>query len=623
MPSTLTYPGVYVEEIPSGVRSITGVATSITAFVGRARRGPVNKPITINSYADFERKFGGLWAGSKLGFAVRDFYLNGGSRAIIVRLYAPLFENSAAQQAAHADAVTKATAEADKVIDAVTTAAAAGGATKDSVSQAAAGVAAAAADGAGKLAAQALASVASNEAAKAAATPDSVKDAVAAARDEAIEGAANEEAPNDKAKLDAKGLKLEAAYPGEWGNELRARVDHDVSEAVAEGFGLAKEKLFNLTVRDNEAGVTELFRNVTAEESPRKVKSVLENESKLVRVAEEPVSRPDTHPNTGGKDPFSNPNWYSAVAESEKASDGKALTEASFTSGEAKKEGLFALEDADLFNLLCIPPYTATGDVDKALIDPASQYCKKRRAMFLIDPPSGWNDKDKAKSGVGSDVGSPDENAAVFFPRLRQRNPLRDNQPENFAPCGAVAGLFARIDTERGVWKAPAGLDATLVGVPELSVPLTDAEIGELNPLGVNCLRNFPAAGRVCWGSRTRVGDDRLASEWKYIPVRRTALFIEESLYRGTQWVVFEPNDEPLWAQIRLNIGAFMNRLFRQGAFQGKTPRDAYFVKCDKETTTPDDINQGVVNIIVGFAPLKPAEFVVIKLQQMAGEIPT
>ncbi|WP_210297450.1 phage tail sheath family protein [Bradyrhizobium sp. 2S1] len=200
---------------------------------------------------------------------------------------------------------------------------------------------------------------------------------------------------------------------------------------------------------------------------------------------------------------------------------------------------------------------------------------------------------------------------------------LRGNQIENFAPCGAVAGIFARTDTTRGVWKAPAGLEATLVGVLELRVPLTDAENGELNPLGVNCLRTMPAAGRIIWGSRTLQGDDRLASEWKYIPVRRTALYIEESLYRGTQWVVFEPNDEPLWAQIRLNVGAFMQSLFRQGAFQGKTPAEAYFVKCDKETNPQSDIDRGIVNVLVGFAPLKPAEFVVIKLQQIAGQIQT
>ena len=168
------------------------------------------------------------------------------------------------------------------------------------------------------------------------------------------------------------------------------------------------------------------------------------------------------------------------------------------------------------------------------------------------------------------------------------------------------------------MWKAPAGLEATHNGLSGQSVPLTDSENGELNPLGLNCLRNFPAAGNIVWGARTLRGDDRLASEWKYIPIRRLALFIEETLFRGTQWVVFEPNDEPLWAQIRLNVGAFMHSLFIDGAFQGATPREAYFVKCSHETTTQTDIDNGIVNVEVGFAPLKPAEFVVIKIQQIA-----
>jgi uncharacterized protein len=164
-------------------------------------------------------------------------------------------------------------------------------------------------------------------------------------------------------------------------------------------------------------------------------------------------------------------------------------------------------------------------------------------------------------------------------------------------------------------------MEASFSGVQEFTYSLTDGENGQLNPLGLNCLRSFPVAGNLVWGARTLVGADLLASEWKYLPVRRTALFLEESLYRGTQWVVFEPNDEPLWAQIRLNIGAFMQNLFRQGAFQGRSPREAYIVKCDRETTTQNDINLGIVNILVGFAPLKPAEFVVIRIQQMAGQV--
>ncbi|NET85777.1 MAG: phage tail sheath family protein [Moorea sp. SIO1F2] len=551
MPITPTYPGVYIEEIPSGVRTITGIATSITAFIGRALRGPVDEAVLINSYGDFERRFGGLWVDSTLGFAVRDFYLNGGSQAVIVRLYQP-------------DA-----------------------------------------DPAKSLATLTLGS-----------------------------------APNT--------LTLEAASEGAWGNNLRARIDHDLAVSDAQAIS---EKLFNLSVQDTSTGEIETFRNVSVMPGhARQVDNVLKNQSKLVRVSGAlPTDRPDDSDAalnqaiaTGSapgatdaekqaqataeaelkKDPFESAQRSTGVADADKATDGQALTEANFTGSgtEANKTGLYALEQADLFSLLCIPPYNSTNDVDASLIDAAIAYCQKRRAMLLIDPPSTWTDKDKAKTGIKSEVGSTSENAAIFFPRLKQANPLKDNQVEEFVPCGTVAGVFSRTDGDRGIWKAPAGLEATLVGVPQLSVSLTDAENGELNQLGINCLRTMPAAGRVIWGSRTRVGDDRLASEWKYIPVRRLALYLQESLYRGTQWVVFEPNDEPLWSQIRLNLGAFMNNLFRQGAFQGKSPAEAYFVKCDKETTTQDDINLGIVNIMVGFAPLKPAEFVIIKFQQLAGQ---
>ncbi len=293
-----------------------------------------------------------------------------------------------------------------------------------------------------------------------------------------------------------------------------------------------------------------------------------------------------------------------------------------------EKKGLFALDNADLFNLLCIPPYhspTDALDVDVNLVAAAAAYCEKRRAMLVLDSPKDWNTKAVARAkftDANTDfVGTRSRNAALYFPRLLQQNPLRGNQLEVFAACGAVAGHLRAHRQQRGVWKAPAGLTRRIIGAPALSVPLTDEENGELNPLGINCLRAFPVTGRVVWGARTLRGADQLADEYKYVPVRRTALFIEESLFRGLKWVVFEPNDEPLWAQIRLNVGAFMHDLFRQGAFQGTSPRDAYFVKCDKETTTQNDINLGIVNIVVGFAPLKPAEFVVIKLQQMAGQI--
>ena len=496
----LSYPGVYVQELPSGVRSITGVATSVTAFEGRALRGPVDTAVTITSYADFERTFGGLWQDSTLGYAVRDFYRLGGSIAVIVRVHAAGANDTAALSLGAGPAL----------------------------------------------------------------------------------------------------LTLAAAAPGAWGSKLTGTIDMLVKDPT-------DTNLFNLTVTDSATGRTESFRNVSAAAaSPRRADLVLASESQLVRVDGALPTAPAavaTTAATGGN-------------------DGGAVTAALYTTGvglRAAKLGLYALENVDLVNLIVVPPYNA-GDVDALVIDDTISYAVERRAVFIMDSPTSWTSVATAVAGATAPAFPSSKNAAVYFPRITQPDPLRNGQLDTFAPSGAVAGVIARTDAARGVWKAPAGLDATVAGVAQLSVPLTDLEVGQLNPLGVNCLRAAPAAGHVVWGARTRDGSDRLASEWKYLPVRRTALFIEESLYRGTQWVVFEPNDEPLWAQIRLNVGAFMNNLFRQGAFAGTTPREAYFVKCDRETTTQDDVNLGIVNIIVGFAPLKPAEFVVVSLQQMAGQ---
>lgn len=629
MPVSPTYPGVYIEEIPSGVRTIVGVATSITAFVGRAPRGPVDEAVEINSYGDFERMFGGLWAESWLGFAVRDFYLNGGSRAIIARVFAPTFANDVERNKALAAATNAAQLAADKVKAAAKAEkerVVGPAPTADSVASEATKAVASADAGAAKWAAEAVAKAAEEKAAdKASATPQNVLAAAEAAVAAAVMGAADRAAPNTKAKLTVDSLSLEARHEGAWGNDLRARIDYDLSDDAATMLGLNKADLFNLVIRDMNSKVTEQFRNLTwRDDGGQAVRRVLESESRLVRVGSTaPTARPAKSDDpAAGEDPFGETTSYGVT---EKASDGLRLTKDAFTGGgkEAAKTGLFALEKADLFNLLCIPPYNDATNVDKELIGEALAYCEARRAFLIIDPPSGWNSKEKAKAGIETEVGRVSKNAAIFFPRLTKPNPLRNNQLEDFVPCGAVAGIFARTDAQRGVWKAPAGLDAALTDVDKLSVPLTDNENGELNPKGINCLRAMPAVGRVVWGARTRHGDDRLASEWKYIPIRRLALFIEESLYRGTQWVVFEPNDEPLWSQIRLNVGAFMHGLFRQGAFQGKTSKEAYLVKCDAETTIQDDRNRGIVNITVGFAPLKPAEFVIIKIQQLAGQIET
>ena len=540
MPVQTTYPGVYIEEIPSGVRTITGVATSITAFLGKAVRGPTDVPVTITSFADFERQFGGLHRDMTLGYAVRDFFSNGGAQAVIVRLYK--------------------------------------------------------------------------------ATPGSASTATYPVKD----------------------LSLQAASSGAWGMQVRVRIDKkppvdaDADPktdptpdpnlvAVAARLGVQPADLFDMTVRDGNTGVIETFLNLTTKESARRADRVLLAESALVRVTQALPSNTalTAHPGT-----LTDPNvWTSTTDMSTGAKttpapnvavDSAVLDDVAYKGDPLAKSGLYSLEKVDLFNLLCVLPDARGGDVPAAVYQAALGYCATRRAMLIVDPSAGWSTVSLAQAGTTamSLTGDIARNAAIYFPRIKQSDPQLGGQVDVFVPCGTIAGIMARTDTQRGVWKAPAGLDAALAGVVGLQVDLTDAEHGLLNPLGINCLRTFPVHGRVVWGARTMRGADAAADEYKYVPVRRLVLFLEESLYRGTQWVVFEPNDEALWAQIRLNIGAFMNNLFRQGAFQGTTPRDAYFVKCDADTTTEADQTQGIVNILVGFAPLRPAEFVIVKLSQ-------
>ena len=305
-----------------------------------------------------------------------------------------------------------------------------------------------------------------------------------------------------------------------------------------------------------------------------------------------------------------------------KDDDGNPLETGDYIGNEEEHTGFHALGRVDLFNLMVIPEDKDINDTDhQALYGQASIYCQQNRAFLLMDAPDSWTDVDRlvATSTEVNSLRSPvtNQNSAVFYPKIRYSDAGINKY---IGPSGLIAGLMARIDSTRGVWKAPAGIEADLRGILDVEVNLTDLENGVLNKLGVNCLRKFPS-GSVNWGARTNFGSDSDTSEWKYIPIRRLALFLEESLYRGTKWVVFEPNDEPLWAKIRLNLGAFMMRLFRLGAFQGSTPDKAFYVKCDGETTIQADRNLGIVNIEVGFAPLKPAEFVIIRIQQIAGEL--
>ncbi len=613
MPAALTYPGVYIEELQSGVHTITGVATSITAFIGSAPRGPTDDPVRVQSFAEYDRQFGGLWVQSTLGYAVAQFFLNGGGDALIVRVASTAAAAKAKANVGGLPLIAAQAGEQGNSIAVTVGNATSGTATLFKLTVKVGNTAAVDFDEASHTTIGATLAAAAVRLDPGAPAPGARP---LNGGPTTLKGGTDVPAA---AHATLGGFTLVAVSAGKWGSGLRFRV---------EDVGSGK---FNLLVRDTGTSVTERFLNLSADPNDaRFVTTVLEQQSQLVRTLNavpNPLTSFQPAPAVVGADPLLDAASSTALAD---GWDGPAITDndISLASLAGAKHGLWALENADLFNLLCIPPLTFDTDINATTRTAAAAYCKARRALYIVDPLMAWNKPaavigNSAATGIdGSDFGmARSENAALFFPFIVSPDPLQENRLETFAPCGAVAGVMARTDTNRGVWKAPAGIEATLAGASALSVKLTDGENGQLNPIGVNCLRSFPVIGRVVWGARTMRGADQLADQWKYIPVRRLALYIEESLFRGTQWVVFEPNDEPLWSQIRLNVGGFMNTLFRQGAFQGASPKDAYFVKCSHETTTQTDIDNGLVNIIVGFAPLKPAEFVVIKIQQIAGQI--
>ncbi len=654
MPLQATYPGVYVQEISSGVRTISGVSTSVTAFVGYTSRGLDNRAKRIFSFADYQRTFGGLASDSELSYAVQQYFNNGGSDAYVVRV-----------------------PKSDGVAATITLLDDAGGTGKRSLALTALSK--------GGWANSVIADVDyANTGSDAKAFNLTLTDLGTGT----VETFNNVTLDSTKSNYvlavvndsDSGSGMVKASIPEAAGRPVQTGiVGGDITFA-----DLKNDKDYSFKISsDTPAG---LITNVTVpflssgEDVPSTISAVcrvVERKANLALQAALPGAAIRCVPSASGKGiritgAFSNSLFPDAQDAKLTLSDGTntALTmlklaagagnvahyrlgkgrasqaQAAGTAGsdgsslpgtadligdQASFTGIYALDKVDLFNLLCIPDATRaqSGNASAldASVDPnsvysaAMTYCKSRRAFLLIDPPPSVNAPDKAVDWKTSGLTVHDSYGAAYFPRFRLRDPLNNYQLRTFAPSGVIAGLYARTDASRGIWKAPAGTDAHLNDVQGFVYSLNDAENGPINTLGLNACRNLPIYGAVSWGARTLTGADAEASEYKYVPVRRLALYIEESLFRGLQWVVFEPNDEPLWAQIRLNAGAFMNNLFRQGAFQGSTPKAAYLVKCDRETTTQNDINRGVVNVLIGFAPLKPAEFVFLTIQQLAGQI--
>lgn len=533
MPSTYTYPGIYVEEVPSRVRTIAGVGTAETAFVDFFARGPVGKAVRVTSFAQFERVFGGLDRRSEASYAIQQYYLNGGSVAWVVR------------------------------VD--------------------------------------------------------------------VGGLALATLPLKGGSPEKVTFTASASSPGAWG----ANVEVGIRTGAA---GDTSFDLYVREVRGSGAGkqvvASETYRNVSVDKTSRRyAPAVVNASSTLVTLAPGDGTAVTGTPRTPAGDPPVEADFKPLTVTN---GDGGAFNpDGSFKDDAARtamgaalfptgKSGVYALDAIDpfVFNILCLPVAASLGDAGwMAAVGKAETYCESKRAFFIVDVPAATTLATMTTAATTGGLPR-HRNAAVYFPRLVVPDALSDGGTRNVGASGTLAGVYARTDVLRGVWKAPGGTDAGLRNAA-LAVMVNDLENGTLNQIGVNVLRNFPIFGNVAWGARTLDGADQQSSQWKYVPVRRTALYIEESLVQGLRWVVLEPNDEPLWSQIRLNVGAFLHDLFRQGAFQGATPRAAYFVQCDAETTTQSDIDRGIVNIVVGFAPLKPAEFVVLKIQQIAGQIQT
>jgi hypothetical protein len=453
--------------------------------------------------------------------------------------------------------------------------------------------------------AKAAAARATMEAAANAATAAAA--AAAAAADKASDALIAEQAVRDASE--PVQLVASAANPGIWGNTLRISIS-----SSANGFDLYVQQVKKISGKLRVIA-SEIYRQLTLDETSSKYAlAVVNDASTLVRLVYRGTRIKGSYPQATETSLADGPTFGVPLTG---GADGAVAGADQLY--EQYTEALDHLAP-NIFNLLCLPGVSNFSDSEaRTAITQALTYCLDKRAVFLVDVPARI-----AQTAQVQDWTAPFRNAdaysgAVYYPRLVMPDPLQEYRPRNVPASGTLAGIYARTDTARGVWKAPAGIAAAIQGA-DLAVQLTDQDSGTLNPLGINALRSFPVYGSVVWGARTLAGADQIESQWKYVNVRRLADYIEESLFQSLKWVVFEPNAEPTWAQIRLEINSFLAGLFAGGAFQGATPDQAFFVHCDTTTTTQADIDRGVVNIIVGFAPTKPAEFVVLQIEQIAGQ---
>lgn len=584
MPQQLGAPGVYIEEIPSGRRVIRSVSTSIAAFVDFFREGPMNEAVRIFGTGDFERLFGGFDTRSEASFAIPQFFLNGGTEALVIRVAGgtPLESTVSAPDSGGAGMLSVTAANAGEWGDAV----------RVEIDHAVDDSDAAdlrfnmrvirfasTAGNAPGLTSETFLNLSMDETSprfvetvvndgSRLVTVDATSDFDGTVRPAANGLSGAQIAPN-QAALDAfSGQTLDLSVNGgaattatfaTWAagtvttlSQLRGRL-----EAAIRGANVGDPYFSGARVALANGRLRVLLGRAGAAYDPDDVLTVTGGSAAAGLGL------------TGGGEVAAAQQFALGGGDDGDAPDAAALIG---SNAVEPPTGMLALDDADLFNILCIPRAAELSDTERdAVYAQAVGYCERRRAMAILDLPPGVDSLTEMTDHLAAleSAGLRSGNAAVYYPRVRVPDPTDDFRLRTVGASGTIAGLWARIDTTRGVWKAPAGIEATLEGVSALDARVNDGQNGVINPLGVNALRTFPVYGTVCWGARTLVGADALASEWAYVPVRRLALMLEESLFRGTQWVVFEPNDEPTWANIRLNVGAFMNGLFPAGRVPG------------------------------------------------------
>lgn len=632
-----TYPGVYVEEVSSGVRPITAASTSTAAFIGQAQKGLIGEPVKIYNFTEFQELYGDYISGGFLAHAVFQFFNNGGSQSYVIRVtgLGALESNIVINDRVpnpNADPSLKIEASSpgvwgDRIEVRVSTSTNDPGnefklevfmqgestsrETFDNLS---------------------MVSDVANFVETRLSSSNYIRATVDPTNNNAVNGTSRGSAAPIGLPLGETILRINVDGGGYQEYDLQTAVPGSVIDlsSPANIVTALNAIVPNLTA-SLDSGVLLLSSNTASFESSVSVAPASDLAHDCtgylslgtlrggVETLGGAITRPMENTDTGlNPVPRYLVGIHSPVGATEmvfsiqSGSDGGAIT-----NDDPYIDAFPKLDNIDDVSLMAVP-----GMGSDFLLSAGMNYCANRSlsdCFFIGDMSQDDDDVILAQGFVGP-ISPKNSYGAVYMPWLLAPDPTGVSaEPIPVPPSGYVAGMYAKTDSNRGVWKAPAGIESALAGTSGLVANLTDVEHGNLNqdPYNVNVIRQFKHAGRVIWGARTISSDP----EYRYVPVRRMAIMLRVSLYRGTQWVVFEPNDEPLWAQIRLNVGAFMHNLFRQGAFQGKSPKEAYLVKCDAETTTQNDINQGIVNIIVGFAPLKPAEFVMIKIQQLAGQV--